>query len=70
MKYTDAKNAEWLKTTRNYFISKALETRHYLPWAESYQSSVITDDHVRALSVPRVCSDYDLLRLSFELWDT
>ena len=50
MKYTDAKKSEWLKTTRNYLISKAVEMKHYLPWAESFQSSVITHDHVRALA--------------------
>ena len=50
MKYTDAKKAGWLKTTQNYLISKALEMGHYLAWAESFQSSIITDDHIRALS--------------------
>ena len=38
------------------------------PWAESFQSHVITDDHVRGLSPARVCFDHDLQRLSFELW--
>ena len=31
MKYTDAKKSEWLKTIRNYLISKAVEIKHYLP---------------------------------------
>ena len=42
--------------------------KHYLPWAESFQSHVISEDHVRALSGPGVCNDIDPLRLSFELW--
>ena len=39
MKYTDAKKAEWLKTTRNYLISKAFEMRHYLHCAESSRAA-------------------------------
>jgi hypothetical protein len=68
MKYLDAKKSEWLKTTRNYLISRAIEMKHYLPWAEGFQSSVIIDDHVRALATSGVCSDNEPLRLSFELW--
>ena len=50
MKYRDARKNEWLKTTQNYIFFKALEMKHDLPWAESFQSHVITDDHVRSLS--------------------
>ena len=68
MKFTDAKTIEWLKTAQNYLISKAFEMNHDLPWAESFPSHAITDDHVRGLSTSAACSDYDPLRLPFELW--
>ena len=68
MKYTDAKKNEWVKTTTNYLISKALEMKHYLQWAESFQGHEISDSHVRGLANSGVCSDHDPSRLSFELW--
>ena len=68
MKYTDAKKTEWVKTTTKYLISKALEMKHCLQWAESFQGHEISDAHVRGLANSGVCSDYDPSRLSFELW--
>ena len=47
MKCTDAKKNEWLETTTNYLISKALEMRHFLQWAESCQDHEIFDAVVR-----------------------
>ena len=70
MKYTESKKNEWVKTIQNYLMSKALEMKHYLAWAESFQSHVITDDLVRVLSTSGVCSDHDPLRISFGLGDT
>ena len=56
------------KTTTNYHISKAIEMRHVLQRAESFQGHEMTDAHVRGLADSGVCSDHDPSRLSFELW--
>ena len=69
MKHTDAKKNEWVKTTTHYLISKKLDMRHFLQWAESFQGREISDAHVRGLANSRVCSDHDPSRLSFALWD-
>ena len=59
MEYTGAKKNELFKTTTNYLISKALEMRHFLQWAESFQGHEIFDAHVRGLANAGVCSDHD-----------
>ena len=68
MKYSDARRTEWVKTTTNYLISKALEMKHYLQWAESFQGHEISHAHVRGLANSGLCRDHDPFRLSFELW--
>ena len=67
MKYTDDKKNEWFKTTTNYFISKVHQIKHFVPWAESFQSHVFSEHHVQALSDSGVCSDTDLLEPSRNL---
>ena len=68
MKYTDDNKREWLKTIANYLISKAYEMKYFLPWAESAQSQVITEDHVEALRDSGFCSDNEPSKLSRDLW--
>ena len=68
MRYTEAKSKEWFKTTTNYLISKAYEMKELLPWAESFQSHEITDDHVQALAACGLCMDISVERLSMDLW--
>ena len=57
MKYVDSRRTEWLKTTTNYLISKVFEMRELLPWAESFQSQTILDEHVAALAQGHLCLD-------------
>ena len=70
MRYSDGKKEEWLKTTTNHLMSKAYEMKVFLPWAEGFQSHVITGEHLQALAHAGVCSDIDPLKLSQDLWDT
>ena len=67
MKYFDSKRTEWLKTTTNYLISKVLEMRELLPWAESFQSQVIEHAHVQALANSGVSSDIGPAKMSLDL---
>ena len=66
MRYSDGTKS-WLKTTTNYLISKAHEMKDFLPWAESFQSQVITPQHVRALADAGICSDVEPEKLSKDL---
>ena len=64
MQYSESGKRSWLKTTRNYLISKAFEMHKLLPWAESAQAQVISDAHVAHLGTSDVCMDNDPQRLS------
>ena len=68
MRYTGAKNKEWLKTTSNYLISKAYEMKELLPWAESFQSHEITSEHIAAIAGCGLCMDAPVEKLSLDLW--
>ena len=67
MKYTNAKKNEWLRTTTNYLISTAYEMKHFLPWAESFQSHFVGEHHVAVLAECGVCSDIEPQKLSRDL---
>ena len=47
MKYDSSAKLEWSKTTRNYLISEAFEMNHLLKWAENFQSTVISNQHIQ-----------------------
>ena len=68
MRYNDSKRTEWLKTTTNYLISKVFEMRELLPWAESFQSQTILDEHIAALSQSHLCLDSSPEKISRDLW--
>ena len=59
MRYTDGREEECFKTTMNYLMSKAHKMKEFLPWAESFQSHVVTPQHVRALADVGICSDIE-----------
>ena len=67
MQFPDGKKEESLKTTTNYPISKAHEMKEFLPWAESFQSHVITPQHVRAVAAAGICSDMEPEKLSRDM---
>ena len=66
--YSESDKKGWIKTTRNYLVSKAFEMAMFLPWAESAQEHTITHAHVNGLSSLDVMSDADPLKLSKDLW--
>ena len=58
----------WVKTTRNYIISKAQEMEHLLLWAEGLQSTPVTDHHILHSSCAGHCMDHDPTKLGRDLW--
>ena len=68
MQYHEDKRREWVKTTSNYSISKAFGMSALLPWAESAQSSIITDAHVLAMNDSEFCADHEPPTFSRDLW--
>ena len=68
MLYSDENKREWLKTTRNYPISKAFEMKHFLPLAESAQNQTVTEAHVKSLRSTDYCMDTEPSKLSRDLW--
>lgn len=70
MQYSEEGKRTWLKTMRNYLISKAFEMNKLLPWAESAQYTTLIDAHIAALENSDDCMDNDPHRLSRELWGT
>ena len=58
----------WVKTTRNYFISKAPDMEFLLLWAEDFQSRPATNQHTSSMADSGQCMDHDQLKLSRDLW--
>ena len=58
----------WAKSTRNYFISKAHEMEKLLKWAEKFQTTTITSQHVEDVNNQGMCMDHSAGKLSRDLW--
>ena len=68
MRYPEANQELWMKTTRNYLIGKANEMEQFLEWAESWKSHPISKAAVASLSHSNVCMDNEPMKLSKDLW--
>ena len=66
--YNEADRQAWVKTTSNYFVSKAFEMASFLPRAESAQSQQISHAHVHALQESGCMCGVEPLQLSKDLW--
>ena len=62
------KKLAWVKSTRNYLISKAGEMEDLLKWAEDFQSQPVTPHHVQEIIDQGHCLDSDPHKLSRDLW--
>lgn len=58
----------WVKSTRNYLISKASEMEMLLKWAEDNQSQPVTSQQIQEAIDQGHCMDADPHKLSRDLW--
>ena len=67
----DTKNAQWVKTVRNYLSGRSWEMHQLLLWAESLQKQVITLMDIQNLEMANTYMediDFSPMRATSELW--
>ena len=67
-RYNEKTQEEWLKTTKNYLVSKAYEMELLLDWAEGFQLHPISPADVAACDSAPCMTNIAATRLDRELW--
>ena len=57
----------WSRIARNYFISRAQEMQQLLLWAESFQTTTISQAHIEEIAQQGWCMDHFAAKLSRDL---